>query len=207
MSRVTIVDYGLGNMHSVAKSFEHLGCEVEIAVDPSLIAKAQRLVLPGVGAFADGMAGLHARNLVPALREYGRQDRPLLGICLGAQLLLESSEEFGRHEGLGIIAGSVRSIPSAGVKIPHVGWARLLPPGDSQGFGGILQEIPSGTWAYFIHSYQMLPAQPEYLSAVCRHGPNTLNASVQRGSIHGTQFHPEKSGQAGLTMLRAFAFE
>lgn len=206
MNIVTLIDYGLGNMHSVAKSLEHLGCKVEIATKARQIAKAERLVLPGVGAYADGMAGLRTRGMVEALREYGHQDRPLLGICLGAQLLLESSEEFGQHEGLGLIPGRVCAIPTMGVKVPHVGWAKVLPPASDRQFGGVLRDIPAGTWAYFIHSFQMLPADDAHVSAICRYGPHTLNASVQRGRIHGVQFHPEKSGQAGLTILRSFAF-
>lgn len=200
---VTVVDYGLGNLHSVIKALAHVGATVAVAEDAAGIAAAERLVLPGVGAFADGMAGLAARGQVEALRAYAAAGRPLAGICLGAQLLLGESDEFGRHAGLGIIPGRVALIPSAGVKVPHVGWNRLR-PGPAGWAGSALAGTAPGTWAYFVHSYHMLPDDPAAVLATAAHGPHVITAAVRRGAITGFQFHPEKSGQAGLAMLAAF---
>lgn len=205
MRKVTIVDYGLGNLHSVSKSLIHVGVEVEIDTDGSRIPRAERLVLPGVGAFADGMAGLRARGQIAPLQQYGAENRSFLGICLGAQLLLEESDEFGCHPGLGIIPGRVERIAGEGVKVPHTGWAQVLPADDSASFPGLLRDLASGTWAYFIHSYQMVPRDPWQVTAVCRYGSQRITAVVQRGAICGMQFHPEKSGESGLTALKAFA--
>jgi imidazole glycerol-phosphate synthase subunit HisH len=204
VKKVSVVDYGLGNLHSVAKSFQHLGFAVELLTDGAGIDRAERLVLPGVGAYADGMAGLHARGQTEALRRYGRQQRPLLGICLGAQLLLEESEEFGRHEGLGLVPGRVRAIPSEGVKVPHVGWARLFAADGLSPNGEVMPGLRPGCWAYFVHAFQMHPNDPAHVRAVCRHGPHQLTAAVRHDNVMGMQFHPEKSGESGLTMLASF---
>jgi glutamine amidotransferase len=201
---VLIVDYGLGNLHSVAKSFEYLGCDVEVSADASALGHAERVVLPGVGAFADGMAGLRRHGQDEALLAYAESGRPLLGICLGAQLLLDESEEFGLHRGLGIIPGRVIQIPAQGVKVPHVGWARLQPPPGRPALTGIMGQFPAGGWTYFIHSYHMVPPDPQHLAAVCQYGPQTIAAAVEKGWVFGLQFHPEKSGEAGLEILRAF---
>jgi len=202
---VTIVDYGLGNLRSVARAFQHLGMQVEMATDASGIERAEHLVLPGVGAFADGMRGLRARGQDVAIQQRALSHRPLLGICLGAQLLMDESEEFGRHQGLGLLPGRVVSIPSEHVRVPHVGWSRLKAPHCQSMFRGVLAAVPVGSWAYFIHSFQMVPVDPEHLTAVCSYGPCIIPAAIGRGSICGFQFHPEKSGDFGLEMLRAFA--
>ena len=203
--RITIVDYGLGNLHSVARAFQHLGFAVELAQDAAGIERADHLVLPGVGAFADGMSGLQSRAQDQAIRRHAASHRPLLGICLGAQLLMDESEEFGRHQGLGLLPGRVVGIPAEFVRVPHVGWSRLqAPPGQSV-FRGVLAAVPVGSWAYFLHSFQMLPVDPGHLTAVCSYGPRVISAAVGHGSVHGFQFHPEKSGEFGLEMLRAFA--
>jgi glutamine amidotransferase len=202
--RVTIVDYGLGNLHSVTKALMQVGADVALAETGADIARAERLVLPGVGAFADGMAGLRARDQVEPLREHARRGRALLGICLGAQLLLSESEEFGRHEGLGIIPGRVLRIPAAQVKVPFVGWGRLEAPGGRTWAGTLLAESPAGTWAYFVHSFHAVPENPADICAVTRYGPHPITAAVARGSVTGLQFHPEKSGHTGLAMLRHF---
>lgn len=205
-ARVTIVDYGLGNLHSVIKAFRHLGAEVSVAEDAEGVRRAERLVVPGVGAFADGMAGLARRGQDAALRERAAAGCPLLGICLGAQLLLAAGEEFGRHAGLGLIPGTVRRIPDAGVKVPHVGWNRLW-PGPAGWEGSLLAATPPGTWAYFVHSFHAEPDDPHAVLAIARYGPHTITAAVRSGRIVGCQFHPEKSGPAGLAMLAAFLAE
>ncbi|MCS6969623.1 MAG: imidazole glycerol phosphate synthase subunit HisH [Planctomycetota bacterium] len=208
-ARVTIVDYGLGNLHSVIKAFRYLGANVEIATDAQGLLAAPRLVVPGVGAFADGMQGLRARGQDAALRRRAAEGCPILGICLGAQLLLAAGEEFGRHEGLGLIAGTVRRIPDQGVKVPHVGWNRLWPPADDaeRWRGSLLAATAPGTWAYFIHSYHAVPEDPAAVLAIARHGPHVITAAVRQQRIVGCQFHPEKSGPAGLAMLQAFLAE
>lgn len=202
--KVSIVDYGLGNLHSVIKALAHLGGSVETASDAEGIANAERLVLPGVGAFADGMRGLGERGQVQALRDYAASGRPLAGICLGAQLMLSEGREFGAHAGLGIIPGVVERIPDRGVKVPHVGWNRLLPANGRTWAGTPLATTPVATWTYFVHSYQMIPTDPADLLSVVRHGDHTITAAVARGRIIGFQYHPEKSGQSGLAMLREF---
>jgi len=202
--RVTVADYGLGNLHSVVKAFAHVGAEVEIAQDGRDLLFAERIVVPGVGAFADGMSGLERRGMVAALRKLAGQGRPIVGICLGAQLLLSESEEFGRHKGLDIIAGSVLQIPAQGVKVPHVGWDRLHVPQSADWTGTPLSGTEPGTWAYFVHSFMLAPAEPRHVLAICRYGPFEIPAVVSTGRITGFQFHPEKSGQAGLEILRQF---
>ena len=204
-SKIAIVDYGLGNLHSVQKAFRHLGQEVAVVSCPEKLPGFDRVVLPGVGAFADGMKGLRAGGLDVALHEHAARGRPLLGICLGAQLLLQESEEFGRHTGLGLIAGKVMKIPCAKAPVPHVGWARIKSWRNDGRLAGVLRDTPQGSWMYFIHSYHMMPAEETALSAVCDYGDSLINAAVQQGVIAGVQFHPEKSGLAGMRILSAFA--
>lgn len=202
VARVTVVDYGLGNLHSVIKALVYLGAEVAVAEDGAQLASAQRVVLPGVGAFADGMAGLERRGHIEALRAYAASGRPLAGICLGAQVMLDGSDEFGTHRGLGLIPGRVVRIPSQGVKVPHVGWNRIQP--NAAWDHTPLRGTAAGTWAYFVHSYHMMPTDRAHLLAVAKHGSHDISAVIGRGAIIGFQFHPEKSGQPGLAMLTAF---
>ena len=158
MTSVVVVDYGLGNLHSVVKALRHEGADVRVSEDPAEIQHAERLVLPGVGAFADGMEKLRHRGLVDPLREFVATGRPFLGICLGMQLLFDESTEFGRHEGLGVIAGKVELIPRApGRKVTHIGWNRIAPAG--RGWAGTpLESHEPGTMMYFVHSYTAVPA-------------------------------------------------
>lgn len=202
---VTVVDYGLGNLHSVIKALSHLGATVAVAEDGAALAGAERVLVPGVGAFADGMAGFQQRGQIEALRAHAAAGRPMAGICLGAQLLLDESDEFGVHAGLGIIPGRVERIPSAGVKVPHVGWNRLEPA--APWAGSPLAGTVPGAWGYFVHSFHMVPRHPADVLAVTRHGPHLITAAVRRGSVTGFQYHPEKSGQAGLAQLEAFLRE
>ena len=207
---VTVVDYGLGNLLSVSRALEHVGARVELSDSPAEIAKATHLLLPGVGAFRDGMAGLQQRGLVEPLRNYGRSGRPFLGICLGMQLLFEHSEEFGRQEGLGLIAGGVVAIPAvnasgAAHKIPHIGWNELrMPPGRRSWEGSPLGGLLPGTPMYFVHSFTADPAQVGDRLADCDYDGCRISAAVGHGSLYGCQFHPEKSGPAGLRILRDF---
>ena len=208
-TRVTIVDYGLGNLHSVANALKHLGAQVDYAEDGKAIADADSLILPGVGAFADGMRNLTARGQVPALRAFAASGRPFVGICLGMQLLFDESDEFGVHEGLGIIPGRVARISAntevtTSVKVPHVGWNRLLPTRERGWDGSLLATTAVGTFAYFVHSFVAQPRDPAHVLAVATYGPHRLTAAVAMGSVTGFQFHPEKSGPDGLAMLAAF---
>ena len=150
------------------------------------------------------MASLQRSGLVEPLRAYAASGRPLLGICLGAQLLMDGSEEFGLHAGLGLIPGNVQRLPEGKEKVPHVGWARIYRPGPTAWKGTLLEEIPTGTWTYFAHSYQCHPAQPEHILAKASYGSHELTAAVRSGSVVGLQFHPEQSGVAGLAILRLF---
>jgi imidazole glycerol-phosphate synthase subunit HisH len=205
---VTVIDYGMGNLHSVCHAFEHIGCEVLLTASPQDVARAERLVLPGVGAFKDGMAELDKRGLVGAIRDYAASGRPVLGICLGMQMLLESSDEFGDHEGLGLINGVVRVVPKTGAndvthKIPHIGWNRLLPCSGAWD-RTILNGIAQGTEVYFVHSYTAHPADEALRLADADYDGCRISAAVRKDRVYGCQFHPEKSGPAGLQMLRNF---
>jgi glutamine amidotransferase len=191
-------------LHSVAKAFAKVGAEVELADHASALESAHHLVLPGVGAFGEGMAELGRRGLIEPLRAHTAAGRPLLGICLGAQLLMEGSEEFGWHAGLGLIPGDVRRLPEGGGKIPHVGWARIYPPDGITWEDSPLAETPAQTWTYFVHSFQCHPANSSHVFALAPWGTHELTAAVRCGSVVGVQFHPEKSGAAGLAMLRQF---
>lgn len=204
MKRVVVIDYGLGNLHSVTKALRHEGADVVVSETPSEIAGADRLVLPGVGAFADGMDGLRKRSLVEPLLEFVATGRPFLGICLGMQLLLSESSEFGRHLGLDIIPGKVELIPKTELrKVPQIGWNRLI-PGPS-GWGGTpLAPLDAGTMMYFVHSYTAVPTREEHRLADADHAGFRVSAAVRKDNVVGTQFHPEKSGAAGLVVLAEY---
>ena len=208
---VTIVDYGMGNLLSVRRAFEHCRAEVNVATDATAVYDAERLVLPGVGAFADGMHEIRQSGLYDALREYSTLNRPMLGICLGMQMLFSCSEEFGDHQGLGIIPGQVVKIPVVGTdglphKIPHVGWSGLLRPEEVGGWNGtILEGLPSGADVYLVHSYAAVPARSADRLAYCHYDGQVITAAVRSGAVYGCQFHPEKSGPVGLQILNRFA--
>jgi glutamine amidotransferase len=202
--RVTVVDYGLGNLHSVIKALAFVGATVDVAQAGADVEHAERLVLPGVGAFADGMAGLRGRGQVEALREFAASGRPFIGICLGAQLLMSESEEFGRHEGLGLIPGRVAMIPAGEAKVPHVGWGRLQCPPGRTWESTLLAGTAPDTWTYFVHSLHCVPTNMADVLATARHGRHELTAAVRRGNVTGFQFHPEKSGEQGLAILQSF---
>jgi glutamine amidotransferase len=197
-----IVDYGLGNLRSVAGAVRRLGHEPLVSSDADELAGADKLILPGVGAFGDGMQNLRDRGLVEVLDRLVRgEGKLILGICLGAQLLARDSEEFGFHEGLGWIDASVRRIdPSAaGLRVPHVGWNELHREGESVLFNGLSEE----PLFYFVHSFHIEPDQPGLVKGTCEYGTR-LAAVVERDNIYGTQFHPEKSQQDGLALLGNF---
>jgi glutamine amidotransferase len=212
MAKVTILDYGIGNILSVKRAFESFGVEVNLTDQPGDVATASLLVLPGVGAFADGMQGLRERNLIPAIQQYAQTNRPLLGICLGMQMMLDRSEEFGTYEGLGLIPGIVAAIDhttSAGIphKIPHIGWNELgFPQGKTAACweGTILNGLSEKDTVYFVHSFTAVPVAPEYRLADTYYGGRLISAAIRKGNLYGCQFHPEKSGPVGLRIIHNF---
>jgi len=211
MTRVSIVDYGVGNLLSVARAVEKCGAEVQFVQTAEEVGAAERLILPGVGAFANGMDGLRERGLVEPLRDYARSGRPFLAICLGMQMLMDVSEEFGTHEGLGLIPGRVRAIDPTTAegqphKIPHIGWNELRPSnGDETWDKSVLRDVEKGSYTYFVHSYAVEPADDSYRVADCYYDGRRISAVVRSGdNIFGCQFHPEKSGETGLRVMKRF---
>ena len=202
---VVVVDYGMGNLRSVQKALEAVGAAVAVTRDPSRVRDARALVLPGVGAFGDCMANLDGYGLLDAVRDKALEGVPFLGICLGYQLLFEESEEFGRHEGLGVLKGRVVRFPpqltEAGerLKVPHMGWNRLRKAKDT----AVLADVPDGSFVYFVHSYYPVPADPDVVATMTRYGLD-FASSVARARLFGCQFHPEKSQRVGLSILRGF---
>lgn len=196
---IAIVDYGVGNLRSVQKALERVGAEALVTGDPGALHAAQGVVLPGVGAFGDGMARLRARGFFePVLRQVEAK-KPLLGICLGMQLLFEESEEMGRHRGLGLLPGKVLRFPGGDLKVPHVGWNQLQVSQDP-----LLVGIADGSYAYFVHSYYVATAEAGDVLATTGYGVR-FAAVVGRGYVWGAQFHPEKSQEVGLRLLQNFA--
>ena len=210
MIEVTVVDYGVGNLLSVRRALEHCGACVTITSDTTIILNSARVVLPGVGAFADGMAALRALGLDAVVRQVATNGTPLLGICLGMQMLLDESEEFGLTPGLGLIPGRVVKIPAtsktgAQHKIPHIGWSELLISAQRSSWqGSLLADVELGEAVYFVHSYMAEPTLPAHRLADCRYGGISISAVVNRDNVMGCQFHPEKSGDVGLKVLKRF---
>lgn len=203
--QVTVIDYGSGNLHSVIKALKECGANVLVTSNPSEVRAADRLVLPGVGAFAEGMEGLRKRGLVEAVNEFALRERPLLGICLGMQMLMSESDEFGLNRGLDLISGRVVEIPRyPGFKVPHIGWSRLQPRQGGSWSDTIFSDTPYGERVYFVHSFSAVPACETERLADTEYSRFRISAAVQRGAIVGCQFHPEKSGVIGLAMLRRF---
>ena len=196
---VGIIDYGVGNLFSLCSSFKAIGQEAFVSGDPAELSKADRLILPGVGAFEDAAKKLRETGMDAFVRQQAAEGKPLMGICLGMQMLFEKSYEYGEHEGLGLLKGAV--VPMAGklpeeLKIPHMGWNAL------QAKKGSLLEPMDGQYVYFVHSYYAEGCE-DSLSALTDYGI-PITAAVEKGNIYGCQFHPEKSGNVGLSILRAF---
>jgi glutamine amidotransferase len=210
---ITIIDYGVGNILSVKRSFEHCGAKVSLSADPEFILASQRVVLPGVGAFPNAMESLRRLNLVSTIKELERLGTPLLAICLGMQLLMDESEEFGLHPGLGMISGKVVAIPNKTLegspqKIPHIGWSALQNSYENSNWTGtLLQNNEVGDPFYFVHSYMSQPIDPENDVAHAVYGGHKISAVISKGKITGCQFHPEKSGEVGLRILREFCLD
>ena len=200
---IAIIDYGVGNLFSLRSSLTHLGLEAVVTADAQTIRKADRLILPGVGAFGDAMDKLSATGLVPVIREQAAQ-KPLLGICLGMQLLFEKSYEYGEHGGLGFVKGEVcplePDLKDKTLKVPQIGWNAL----DILRPNAMTEGLENGSYVYFVHSFMAKPSDENDLAAVTDYGTR-VPAMVARGNLFGCQFHPEKSGEVGLQMLRNFA--
>ena len=211
--KVTVIDYGVGNLLSVQRGLEHCGAEVILTANPEKILSAERVVLPGVGAFANGMQALENLDLVAVIRELAQRKIPLFGICLGMQLLLEESDEFGITSGLGLIPGRVISVPNFSIsgkmqKIPHFGWSALQPSNaDACWKHPLLQDNNIGDAAYFVHSFMAEPSDNKDRVADCVYGGHKIAAIISREQITACQFHPEKSGEVGLKILRRFCFD
>jgi glutamine amidotransferase len=206
---VTVIDSGMGNIYSVTRAFEACGATVKLTDSPEDIVSAQLLVLPGVGAFKDGMEELRLRGLTGPIGEYARTGRPLLGICLGMQMLMERSEEFGDHEGLGLIQGNVVAIPNTTEdgerhKIPHIGWNELKKTSALSWDGSILDGINEDNTAYFVHSFTCVPLDESHRLADSHYNGRRISAAIQFGNVYGCQFHPEKSAQTGLKIISNF---
>jgi glutamine amidotransferase len=197
---IVVVDYGMGNLRSVQKGFEKVGEHAVISRDQKEIREADKLVLPGVGAFPQCMENLAGLDLIDPIRDFIASERPFLGICLGLQLLFDESEEFGGHDGLGIVPGKVRQFDRAmGLKIPHMGWNEVFFANDCPLFTG----IPDGSFFYFVHSFFVDPENPQDTAAESEYGIR-FTCAVQRNNLFAVQFHPEKSQDLGLTILKNF---
>ncbi len=200
---IAILDYGVGNLFSLSGSLKALGLEAEITGDPARLQAADRIILPGVGAFGDARVKLEEAGLVPVLKKEAEK-KPLLGICLGMQLLFDTSMEYGVHKGLGLIPGQVEDLKEAltdkNLKVPHMGWNRLEIKKDDP----LFRYIENGAYVYYVHSYYAAHCEESTL-AVSMYGNVPVTGVVRRGNVWGTQFHPEKSGDTGLLILKAFS--
>ncbi|QDC51245.1 imidazole glycerol phosphate synthase subunit HisH [Candidatus Methylopumilus universalis] len=207
-----LIDYGMGNILSVKRALEHVGAHVIVSSNPDLISKARRLVLPGVGAFPDAMEELNHRGLASAIKEAVFGSTPLLGICLGMQVLFETSTEFIETSGLGLIPGKVTSIPRERDdgyvrKIPHIGWSALYSDCGKSWEGTILKDLAQADSVYFVHSFMAQPSYTKHRIASCNYEGISIPAVVGVENIVACQFHPEKSGEVGLRLLKNFLSE
>ena len=199
---IAIVDYGVGNLFSLNSSLQMIGAESVVTADEAVLRSADKILLPGVGAFEDAARKLRDSGLADLLKELAAEGKPLLGICLGMQMLFEKSFEYGEHEGLGLIPGNVRPIRDvipAEYKIPHIGWNGLYFRQENP----LFKYVKEGDCVYFVHSFYAADCD-DYVVATAEYGAE-LTAAVARGNVYGCQFHPEKSGNVGLSILRAFA--
>lgn len=196
---IAIVDYGIGNLHSVRKAVAVVGGDAVVSDDSAALQAADKVILPGVGAFKDGMSGLASSGLIPAIDAFVATGRPLLGICLGMQLLFEQSDEAGHHHGLGVLPGRVLALEPDGLKVPHIGWNQV----DLMAESSLLDNVASASYVYFNHSFYCRPAEPKHVLAKTSYGLEFASV-VGAGQVFGFQFHPEKSQRVGLQLLRNF---
>lgn len=221
---VVVIDYGLGNLFSIGRALRHIGANIEITDSKEKILSASRIILPGVGAFGDGMRNLREKHLIAPLKEYVSSGRLLLGICLGMQLLMSEGEEFGIHEGLDFIQGGVIPLMAQEskkylFKVPHIGWNRLYYPKDNNAVKAnadlsrqspwhatVFEGLAEGCFMYFAHSNIVVTKVSDYCLAETRYGDNTFCSALHRENIYACQFHPEMSGEKGLEIYRQFVF-
>ena len=207
---IGIIDYGVGNLFSLQSSLRYVGADTVVSGDADVLRRADRLILPGVGAFKDGMAGLERLGLIEPILQKAAAGTPLLGICLGMQMLFDESDEFGLNKGLGLIPGRVEKIPAldtdgAPQRVPHISWNGLWPAGGRTDFAGTaLASVTPGQECYFVHSYEAKPTNEADRLADTRYGGRAVCAAAAHGSVLGCQFHPEKSGPVGLGILEGF---
>tara|TARA_Y100000590_G_scaffold278374_1_gene312466 strand:+ start:2569 stop:3201 length:633 start_codon:yes stop_codon:yes gene_type:complete len=207
MKKIIIIDYKCGNILSIKRAIQHLGYETEISNDKTKILNSTHVILPGVGAFGNATKQLEKYNLYESILEYAKLEKPLLGICLGMQLLFTKSYEFGIHDGLGLIEGEVKKISSKkdrGIKIPHMGWNEIYPSNKKDWKNKILKNSLIGKSFYFVHSFIGNTKNSDSTIAVCNYSDISIPAVVSTNNIFGCQFHPEKSGNNGLAVLRNF---
>ena len=197
---VAIIDYGAGNLMSVKKALDYIGAENEITMDKDKILSASHIILPGVGSFGDAMKSMESRGLVETVKTAARSGKPFLGICLGLQLLFGASDESKGVDGLSLLNGEIVSIPKdLGLKVPHMGWNSV----SIKQKNGIFKDIPDESYFYFVHSYYLKNADKEDVAGTAEYGVS-IQCAVQRGNLCATQFHPEKSGETGLKLLKNF---
>lgn len=207
---VAIVDCGSGNLFSVRQACAHVGLHAQVTADPDVVERANAVILPGVGAFGSAAESLHRLALVRPLRAFAESGRPLVGICLGLQLLLDESAEFGRHEGLGLIPGRVEPLPhkrgdGSPQKVPHIGWSAVDPSEGTAWADSLLARAAPGEFFYFVHSFYAQPIDRTDVLATARFGDLVFPAALRRGNVTAFQFHPERSGPAGLELYAALA--
>jgi glutamine amidotransferase len=212
MTGVVVVDYGVVNLKNILRGLEHVGAKAESSIDPDRVIRSDRVILPGVGAFAAGMGELQKLGMDEALKSVANAGRPVLGICLGMQMLLDTSTEHGQHRGLGLIPGAVVPIPSGSTgaggklrKVPHIGWNALCYPSHlSNWYGSCLDDTSPGSYCYFSHSYMVEPEIAVHVLAECVYEELSVIGAIRNENITGLQFHPERSGSVGLEILRRF---
>lgn len=211
--KIVIVDYGLGNIMSVSQAFEAIGNPAIITDKAEEIMRADCLIIPGVGAFGDGMKGLKDRHLINSIVQFAKENKPILGICLGMQLLMSESEEFGLHKGLNLISGKVvplkspKEVAMKRYKVPNFGWCDIKPPKEKsvkEWEKTLLESTQEGAEVYFVHSFYVKPENRGHLLAITDYGNQEVCAVIKKGNIMGCQFHPEKSGKVGLNILSSF---
>lgn len=201
---IAIVDYGVGNLHSLVKALSCFGQNVFITEDADEIRTADAVILPGVGSFRSGMEGLKIRDLVNVVKDFSKTGKPILGICLGAQLLMSEGYEFGKLKGLNIIPGKVVPFGKIKEKVPHIGWNEIYPVAKMGWNKTLLQSIKSNADVYFVHSYVFKPRNRKSVLALTKYGNFEFCSAIKKGNIYGCQFHPEKSGKMGLEIIQNF---
>ena len=204
--RIVIIDYGVGNLHSLSRAFDYFDIKPVISEDAKIIEEADGVILPGVGSFQVGMRGLEIRGLTETIKKIARGNKPILGICLGAQLLLTKGYEFGVFNGLDIIKGEVVKFSDLdeGEKIPQIGWNKIYPLDKNKWAGTILNSVKENDQVYFVHSYILKPDLKENILAAAIYGGRKFCSAVKQGNVYGCQFHPEKSGPVGLKIIENF---